>query len=112
MPGVNLVGNVITMHGTVLRGNRLECNPNVFIDGRIYVESNNNSVDDLIIPDWLGGVEVYSREATSPVEYRRGDGCGVVLFWTKDPERGGRWTLAKLAAAAGMAFFAGAIVAR
>jgi hypothetical protein len=79
-----------------------ECTANVFLDGRPI----QGSIDDYIIPDWIGGVEIYANELTTPSEFQRGNGCGSVVFWTKDAEGSrSRWTLPKIAALGGIAAF-------
>ena len=79
-----------------------ECTPAVFLDGSPI----QGYIDDYIIPDWIGGVEVYVNELTAPSEYQRGNGCGVVLYWTKDPENGrGRWNFSRVAAVVGISVF-------
>jgi Carboxypeptidase regulatory-like domain/TonB-dependent Receptor Plug Domain len=74
---------------TSLRG-RGGCEPLVFIDGmqvNMYGGTiNAYSVDDLVRPDDLEGVEVYSG-ASVPIQFVR-DGpvntnCGAILLWTK-----------------------------
>lgn len=79
-------GDMITMHGGALG-----CIATVYVDG-MRVEGN---VDDFLVPQWIGAIEVYSRAALAPTEYSKGN-CGVVLLWTREPEKGGRWTAPKL----------------
>jgi hypothetical protein len=79
-----------------------ECTPAVFLDGRPI----QGYIDDHIVPDWIGGVEVYVNELTAPSEYQRGNGCGVVLYWTRDPENGRRrWNFSRVAAVVGISVF-------
>lgn len=84
------------------------CTAHLFINGTEVTQTDRRTVDDLLIGDWIGGVEVYPSAALAPVEYRRADTCGVVLFWTRDAEPGTRsWSWIKVAAAAafgGLAF--------
>ncbi len=49
-------------------------------------------------PAQIGGIEVYPRPATTPIEYQRNVMCGTVLVWTRDPEPGGEWSWRKIAA--------------
>jgi hypothetical protein len=84
----------------------VHCTAHLFINGT-EVTQGTTTVDDLLIGDWIGGIEVYPSAALAPVEYRRGDPCGVVLFWTRDAEPGTSWSWIKVAAAAtfaGVAF--------
>jgi hypothetical protein len=63
------------------------CEPLVFIDGmQVTSYGSTTSVDDLIRPEDLEGVEVYSG-ASVPIQFVR-DGtvntnCGAVMLWTK-----------------------------
>ena len=83
-----------------LRSNRITgsaeetCRANLYVDGHL----RSGSVDDFLITDWVGGVEVYPRPGTAPAGFRSDNACGVVLFWTQDPERGANWRWAKIAA--------------
>jgi len=78
-PGVQVVpsstgfGNVILMRGG--------CTPVVYIDG---VESydGSESLDDMISPTDILGIESYSGLGEAPVQYQT-NGCGVLLVWTK-----------------------------
>jgi len=72
---------------TALRA-RGGCEPLVFIDGmqvNMYGGSAF-SVDDLVRPDDLEGIEVYSG-ASVPIQFVRdgplGSNCGAILLWTK-----------------------------
>lgn len=83
-PGVRLVpsprggGNSILVRG--------DCVPAVFMDG-IHVRLFGGTVDDLLHPQDLEGVELYRSAAEAPVEYGGlKAGCGAILFWTR---RGG-----------------------
>ena len=48
-------------------------------DGRV-------SVDDVLQGNPIVGVEVYSRASAAPLQYRGSGACGVVLYWTAEPE--------------------------
>jgi hypothetical protein len=82
------------------------CTAHLFINGSEVTQLGIRTVDDLLVADWIGGVEVYPSAALAPVEYRRADPCGVVLFWTRDAEPGTSWSWIKVAAAAAFAGFA------
>jgi hypothetical protein len=85
-----------------------ECAANLFVDGIPF----RGSIDDYVIPDWLGAVEVYPTAAMTPTEFRLENACGAVLFWTKEPESGGGWSRVKIGVLAGLVVFAVALVAR
>jgi hypothetical protein len=64
------------------------CEPQVYIDGMdVSMFGNVTSVDDLVRPHDLEGVEVYGSSAV-PVEFMRNQHggttqCGAVMFWTR-----------------------------
>lgn len=78
IPGVQTTPMMGGNHVTVRGG----CRPTVFIDG---VRVNGyRSIDDLVEPMDLEGVEVYRAAHGAPVEYGGMQaGCAVVLLWTR-----------------------------
>ena len=64
-----------------------DCVARTFIDGVRYDQTPMTSVDDLLSPEELQGVEVYPRPRSAPIQYQdlTNPGCGVVLFWTRPP---------------------------
>lgn len=117
VPGVTLqrINNsgAFTMDRSVIRmaagntGSIGGCRANVFVDGSAVAQSETASVDDLLDATLIGGVEVYPRPITAPLQYQRDTGCGVVLFWTRRPGGGRRsrshtlrWVLGTAAAVA------------
>ena len=78
LPGVQttptLGGNSVT-----IRGN---CRPSVYVDG-VRVRGYR-TIDDLVQPLELEGVEVYRNASEAPVEYTGiGAGCAAILLWTR-----------------------------
>jgi hypothetical protein len=71
--------------GYILRG-RGGCEPQVYLDGMdVNLWHNSNTVDELVRPEDLEGVEVYGSSSI-PVEFERstaGMECGAVMFWTR-----------------------------
>jgi hypothetical protein len=71
--------------GFALRG-RGGCEPQVYLDGMdVQMFGTATSVDDLVRPEDLEGIEVYGA-ASVPVEFIRnhpGDECGAVMLWTR-----------------------------
>lgn len=71
--------------GMAIRG-RGGCEPQVYIDGMdVSMFGNVTSVDDLVRPEDLEGVEVYGSSSI-PVEFIRnhpGNECGAVMLWTR-----------------------------
>jgi hypothetical protein len=118
VPGVTLK---TTRYGSqiLLPGTLDVCQASVFVDGT-RIQGSVTGVDDLLIPAWIGGIEVYPRAASAPIEYRTNNNpanpnadtdCGVVLYWTRDVESDGGWSWKKIVAAAGLLLYAGTMVA-
>ena len=62
------------------------CEPLVYIDGvQVSMYGTTTTIDDLVQPGDLEGVEVYDS-STMPAEFQRelrGSMCGAVMLWTK-----------------------------
>lgn len=76
-----------TRRGGVTLRARGGCEPLVFIDGmHVNMYGTTFSVDELVRPDDLEGIEVYSG-ASVPIQFVRdgpmGTNCGAVMLWTK-----------------------------
>jgi len=71
--------------GFAIRG-RGGCEPQVYLDGMdVQMFGTATSVDDLVRPEDLEGIEVYGSSSI-PVEFIRnhpGDECGAVMLWTR-----------------------------
>jgi hypothetical protein len=71
--------------GFAIRG-RGGCEPQVYLDGMdVNMFGTATSVDDLVRPEDLEGIEVYGSSSI-PVEFNRnhpGDQCGAVMLWTR-----------------------------
>lgn len=105
VPGVRIqpVGRMGTHNMLLVRGGAVGyCAPSVFLDGVLANQTSYSTVDDYILPGMLEGVEVYPSATTAPVEYQRPNNCGVVLFWTRRGEGGGRFSWKKLAVGLGL----------
>lgn len=73
----NQTGRVIVMDGAVQK-----CRANVYIDGELMTAP---SVDQLLTPERITGVEIYRHPALVPAEFMTPVGtCGVVAFWTRE----------------------------
>jgi hypothetical protein len=74
-----------TAKGYIVRG-RGGCEPQVYVDGMdVNLWHNSNTVDELVRPEDLEGIEVYGSSSI-PVEFERstaGMECGAVLLWTR-----------------------------
>jgi hypothetical protein len=83
IPGVQLLparlggGFAVRMRGG--------CAPGVYLDG-IRVRLAGMTIDDLVQPMDVEGIEVYRSGAEVPGEYGIGSGCGAVLIWTRRGE--------------------------
>lgn len=80
-PGVRLTPTTGAGSGVRLRGN---CTPAVVLDG-MSIYAGADDVDQLVRPEELAGVEVYTGVGGIPLQYGglEANGCGAVLLWTK-----------------------------
>lgn len=72
----------------VAAGARPACFMDVYIDGALVFDSRHpeNGLFDVnsVGPEHIAGIEVYSSAAQVPAKYNRtGNGCGVLLIWTR-----------------------------
>lgn len=81
----------------------LPCMANVFVDGIPVRQSSGISIDDVIDPGSIGGVEVYARSAGAPTQYVINPTCGVVLFWSRPAPVNRDWAWPRIAIGAGLA---------
>jgi hypothetical protein len=59
------------------------CPMKVVVDG-FKLDTSSMSIDDLINPDFVVGMEVYPGGVGAPVQHRGLDSrCGVVMIWTR-----------------------------
>lgn len=66
-----------------LRGGTGRCMPAIFVDGMAVSQFNDSGVDDILKPEMLEGVEVYTSAAGIPPQFANGSHCGAVAFWTR-----------------------------
>jgi hypothetical protein len=98
MPGVEIMdvtprGASRTRSLVRVRGGGRSCEPALFIDGIAVRQGVDSTIDDLLNPDMLIGVEVYTSAAVAPVRYAHPGACGVMLFWTGAGEAGrNKWS--------------------
>jgi hypothetical protein len=108
MPGILVQG--VTRRGrtgptgnlVVMRGGVGTCLASIFIDGVSTRQYPESTIDDMLSPSQIEGVEVYTSASSAPARYNEGTGCGVVLFWTRTgyDEEGRPWNWKLLGAAA------------
>ncbi|CAN5753659.1 hypothetical protein BH23GEM10_BH23GEM10_01280 [soil metagenome] len=66
------------------------CVPKVYLDGVLANRNSPASVDALVSPWDLEGIEVYQGLAQMPGEFYDVAGCGVILMWTRRMDEDGR----------------------
>jgi Carboxypeptidase regulatory-like domain len=86
-----------------------ECMANVYVDGVPVRQSSGSTIDDMLDKDLLGGVEVYPRATSAPIEYQSDPDCGVVLFWTRPGESDRGWSWPRIAIGTGLAILLGVV---
>lgn len=81
------------------RGN---CTPSLYIDGVLIQTASGSQIDQLLQPDHLEGLEVYSA-SQSPGRFLAGR-CGTIVAWTHTPTEavGHPFEWRRFAAAAGL----------
>ncbi len=77
-PGVQVAPSGNFGHVILMRGG---CVPVVYVDGT-QSPDGYESLDDLVPPQQVAGIEIYSGLGEGPAQYQS-NGCGVVLVWTK-----------------------------
>jgi carboxypeptidase family protein/TonB-dependent receptor-like protein len=82
--------SLVTLPGTRAAAGGGGCLANVFIDGVHMRQGTDHTIDDILDPASVAGVEVYPRAASVPLAYQVDSSCGAVLMWTARPQEGGR----------------------
>ena len=83
MPSYTQRGRIFTMRSN-WGGDR--CSPTYYLDGMRWYALDQNPIPELeryIQPHDLAAVEVYAGGASTPAQFDGGNGCGAVVFWTK-----------------------------
>jgi len=87
VPGLRVVDDGFLGQIIVMRGNQGQsCSPRLHVDGARIAPAGGGGVrlEDVVNVDDITGVEIYDGGADTPLEYGgTGNGCGVVLVWTK-----------------------------
>ncbi len=82
-PGLHVVPNGSMGYALTGRGN---CTPDVYVDGMPIIDGAS-SINDLVNPNDVAGVEIYNGGATVPVQFASvgsgGGSCGTVVVWSK-----------------------------
>jgi hypothetical protein len=85
-----------------MRGTTGSCEPAIYIDGIRSSQSEQSTLDDILTPESLEGVEVYASGTSAPPQYAGQAQCGVVLFWTRTTVGGSKpWGWKQLLLGAG-----------
>lgn len=86
-PGVRVVYNPRGpgQRHLLLRNFGDECSPTIYIDGIRMIGLGGMSINDMVDPSVVAGVEMYRGVAGRPAEYW-GSSCGVVLIWLRRGE--------------------------
>ncbi|HEV7594092.1 MAG TPA: TonB-dependent receptor [Gemmatimonadaceae bacterium] len=76
LPSPRGFGNIVrTLEG---------CQPAVYLDG-VRFPLMGESIDDIVNPSQLEGIEVYTHAAEVPAQFAgSGSNCGVIALWTKN----------------------------
>ena len=77
-PGTNLQGDQILMRGTSGAGS---CTPAVYLDG-VRATMPDGTLNDLVDPQQVRAIEVYSRATNAPMSFQSTNGCGTIVIWT------------------------------
>jgi hypothetical protein len=90
---VQMDGSVLVQSARAQAGPHAGCKLQFYVDGMLDTSLENggegpNSLDRVVDPDWLEGIEVYLGSNT-PARYGgvRSGRCGVVLIWTRGAGR-------------------------
>lgn len=84
------IGPEIKMRATGSMQNDSRCVPNFFLDGMWIPTPEINmrqtmlqSIETMVIPEDVRGIEVYGSLGAIPPEFNRSNGCGAIVIWTR-----------------------------
>ena len=82
-PGISvspgqLGGDQVYMRGS---GGTGSCAPTVFVNGS-RVMSDDGVIDNLVNPQDVKAVEIYTRTGSMPIQFQSLNGCGSIVIWT------------------------------
>ena len=89
--GVRIVSNPSSPGQRHLRLRNMgnDCSPAIFIDGVRMIGRGGYSINDLVDPAVVAGIELYRGSAGIPPQYwGTGSSCGVVLIWLRRGDSG------------------------
>ncbi len=80
-PGVTIAQNSTSRDRVLLRGVAGTCVPTVFLNG-LRVFNEDGDLEQLVNPQTVRAVEIYSRTGSIPAEVQGSNGCGTIVIWT------------------------------
>ena len=91
LPGVRVIGSGIQRSVYLRAGLQMSlsqpggCAPLVYLDGMpLGPASGVNSLDRIVNPTEIAGIEIYVGVAKTPLQYLApGSNCGVIVIWTR-----------------------------
>lgn len=89
--GVRIVSNPSSPGQRHLRLRNMgnDCSPAIFIDGVRMIGRGGYSINDMVDPAVVAGIELYRGSAGIPPQYwGTGSSCGVVLIWLRRGDSG------------------------
>jgi len=71
------------------------CTPTLYLNGARFQLAPGETIDDMILPSTLEGIEVYRNRTELPREFAGIGHCAAIVFWTRrgDPGRRASWRL-------------------
>ena len=76
-PG-QLGGDRVAMRGS---GSTGTCTPTVFVNGA-RTASDDGMIDNIVNPQDVKAVEVYTQTSSMPIQFQSLNGCGSIVIWT------------------------------
>ena len=83
VPGLNVAfdGSNYTVQSA--RSSNMSCPMQWYLDGSPF-DNSDNSIDQMLRPDDIAGIEIYKSASEVPVQYQgQNASCGTILVWTK-----------------------------
>lgn len=83
IPGLNVAfdGTNYTVQSS--RAGNINCPMQWYLDGSPF-DNSDNSLDQMLRPDDIEGIEIYKSASEVPVQYQgQNASCGTILVWTK-----------------------------
>lgn len=83
-PGITITrgqsfGDQVLMRGRGFSGGY--CAPAVFVDG-IRAYGSDGNIDQIVNPQEVRALEVYTRASSMPAQFQTMEGCGSIVVWT------------------------------